>query len=318
MYFSFSSLLPACIHSIASSPPSLSQGTCGCDHTPLDRAFNIATSVPYVAVGVKMLRNRETDAGRALGGAMAIAGASAIIYHASWGESFRSWTRKLDYYSIAVASTAMSYALFPTMPAMIRPLSYATTPFAPFKVSFVHGSLMELKFAQRAYKNKALRLSHRKHALTTAAGLACFTYECYKPESKYVHGAWHILSGIAAAQLDTLVADVERTEWRVSTPRGKGTERDVTQREGGGVITPPEGWSPATVTMSTPRPTENNNISNHNYHQNHHGAGRLPYSDSQATLSNAAVSSRSISPKMHSGFGPHTPPQLTRLEEVLN
>ncbi|CAG9466686.1 unnamed protein product [Pedinophyceae sp. YPF-701] len=195
------------------------KGVCGCDHSPLDRAFNIATAVPYVMSGWEMLRNRETSAGRFFGASLIFAGASAVAYHASWGKA-RTIARKLDYWSISAGATAMSFALFPSLPRQIRTASYLATPFEPFKTSFVHATAMELEFARRAAKNPKLRASQALHLATTVAGMACFSYESYKPETKYVHGVWHICSAIAVSQLGRLVADVEAEV--LSTPGFKG------------------------------------------------------------------------------------------------
>ena len=74
-------------------------------------------------------------------------GASATAYHAASGK-LRTSLRKLDYWTIALASTQMARALFPPTSPCLRALnaaSWALTPFQPTVVSTLNFGIAEAR-----------------------------------------------------------------------------------------------------------------------------------------------------------------------------
>ena len=94
------------------------------------------------------IRARNTPEGRRFGSCLVAVGASATAYHAASGK-LRSALRKLDYWTIALASTQMARALFPPTSARLRALnaaSWALTPFRPTAVSTLNFGIAEVRF----------------------------------------------------------------------------------------------------------------------------------------------------------------------------
>ena len=76
---------------------------CGC-RTLAERVINVVTSLPFSAVGLHMLRQRQTAEGRRHGASLVAVGAMAALYHAvpSFGRGrCRDVARKLDYWTIS-------------------------------------------------------------------------------------------------------------------------------------------------------------------------------------------------------------------------
>lgn len=141
-------------------------------------------------------------------------GISSCVFHGSWGD-FRTWGRRMDYWSIALASNMMTRAIFPKVPKAVTAAGLLATPFKPFLVSFVNSTAMELKFLQRAHKNPKLRNAQRLHSVCVALGLGAFALEEWQPEWPLVHSAWHCLSSTAVATINHLISDIEANEMQL-------------------------------------------------------------------------------------------------------
>lgn len=91
-------------------------------------------------------RARKTPQGKRFGSSMVSVGMAATAYHAASGD-LRCALRKLDYWTIAVASTRMVRALFPAASLKLRALnaaSWALMPFQPTAVSTVNIAVAEV------------------------------------------------------------------------------------------------------------------------------------------------------------------------------
>ncbi|KAL6765752.1 hypothetical protein V8C86DRAFT_2448947 [Haematococcus lacustris] len=187
-------------------------GPGGCDHNPVERCANCVSSVPFLLVGAHAIEQRQTCAGKVWGASMCAVGAASINFHASKDQQRRHWARRLDYWSIAMASNLMTRALYPDTPLAITVASCLAVPFKPFLVSFANSAAMELKFLRRACQNKDLEQPQRLHAAAGVAGLAMFALEEFMPELPLVHCAWHCLSATAVATVNHLMADTEQQE----------------------------------------------------------------------------------------------------------
>jgi hypothetical protein len=139
---------------------------------------------------------------------MCAVGLASAGFHASTGK-WRTWGRRLDYWSIALASNIMSRAVYKDVPLAVTATGMALTPFKPFLVSFLNSTAMELRFLQRAHANPSLRPAQRLHAATCLLGLGAFALEEAFPRLPLVHSAWHVLSATAVATVNNLLADVE-------------------------------------------------------------------------------------------------------------
>jgi hypothetical protein len=82
------------------------QGEAHGDATLGERAANVLTSLPFLALGWHMHRQRLTPEGRHHAVSMAAVGVAATLYHASSGAA-RRLARKADYWTIAYTSSAM-------------------------------------------------------------------------------------------------------------------------------------------------------------------------------------------------------------------
>lgn len=194
------------------------QGPGGCDRNVCEKCCNVVSSFPFVVCGCHAMRNRRTQEGRLWGASMAGVGVASACFHGSSG-TWRSWGRKLDYWSIAVASNFMTKAVYPALPPAITSLGILATPFKPFLVSFVNSAAMEYKFLQRSHKNPKLRNAQLLHSACVAVGLAAFALEEFKPDMPLVHTAWHCLSATGVATINVLLADVEENELGITPLR---------------------------------------------------------------------------------------------------
>lgn len=184
------------------------QGHGVCDHNDFERRANILTSLPYLAIGMHMLRKRQTAEGRWYGASLLGVGAGSMTYHCSRGR-WRAAGRKVDYWAISAASAALVRASRPGTPRAATALSLALTPFQPFAVVCVNGAVAEMDFLQRARRRPGLQRAHALHIATSAAGGAAFVGEEVRPKMPLIHTAWHLLSAASVAATGAFFADLE-------------------------------------------------------------------------------------------------------------
>lgn len=184
------------------------QGHGVCDHSDFERKANILTSLPYLAIGLHTLRKRQTPEGRWYGASLLGVGAGSITYHCSHGR-WRALGRKVDYWAISAASTALVRASRPGTPRAATALSLALTPFQPLAVVCVNGAVAEADFLRRARQRPVLRRSHTLHIAASAAGGAAFIGEEVSPKMPLIHTAWHLLSAAGVAATGAFLADLE-------------------------------------------------------------------------------------------------------------
>jgi hypothetical protein len=188
------------------------QGDTHNDDTTGQRIVNIATSLPFFAIGANMLRKHRTPEGREYAYSMLAVGAAATLYHASSGK-LRRIARKLDYWTIAASSTCMMKALFPEKPWIRRSLSASllAVPFKPFVISTAHTVAMQAEFARQAVEHKSMRPHFKYHAAAALSGAVAFAVEDVLLERGmgHVHAIWHLLSAAAVATTGALVEHKE-------------------------------------------------------------------------------------------------------------
>ncbi|KAK9832537.1 hypothetical protein WJX81_007229 [Elliptochloris bilobata] len=139
------------------------------DRTLSERVINVATSLPFLAVGYCTCRRRQTSEGRQFGAWLMAIGASAAAYHAADGRQ-RVALRKLDYWTIAAATGHMaraarcsaggSYDRGPSAGVggrrWLRGAALAVvTPLQPTLVSALNIAATEVHFARRALSGPA-------------------------------------------------------------------------------------------------------------------------------------------------------------------
>lgn len=182
------------------------------DHNVLERCINVITSLPYAAVGLHAMTNRKTAEGKLWGASLVGVSAGAVAFHASSGEA-RNFTRKLDYWLIAVSSCLLSCAVFPEKPLQFTLLGLALTPFQPFSVSATNIAAMEVEFLRRARAaggDSQLSKTQRRHLASSTIGAACFWIEDHNPHIPAIHAIWHILSTYSTASTNCLLASIEK------------------------------------------------------------------------------------------------------------
>lgn len=181
-------------------------GEC-CDHNCLERALNVVTSIPFMVVGLATMRRRRTCEGKVYGASIVGVGVASLTFHSARGR-FRSLTRKLDYWTIAVSSALMSRALFPKLSPLVWGLSLGLTPFQPFATASANTVAMEYEFLRRANKNPSLKPVQQLHAATSAGGMGLFC----RPDVPCTHSLWHCAAALSCATTNGLLADVEARE----------------------------------------------------------------------------------------------------------
>lgn len=189
------------------------QGDTRNDDCADQRFVNIVTSLPFLAVGVNMLKKHRSPEGREYAATMLAVGAAATLYHASSGK-LRRICRKLDYWTIAVSSASMVKALHPNNPWIRRSISASllAVPFKPFAVSAAHTLVMQAEFARQAAAHKSMRPHFQMHAAAAAAGAVAFAVEDVLLDRGFghVHAIWHLLAAAGVASTGPLVEHKER------------------------------------------------------------------------------------------------------------
>lgn len=222
----FNSRAMDCIEAICERMKPVGEGTG--DDTALDRAFNVATSVPYGLCGLYAMKNRRSAEGRLWGASLVAVSVGASMFHASKAPRFpkmaRALCRKLDYWLITASTVGLLNAVNPkSMPKSVMAATLGMTMFEPFKISAANIVAMEMEYGRRAYGGKGndqLKASFKRQLAAAALGTACFFAEdapiftgdhTMQKTLPIVHAAWHCLSAYATAECNALLDDVELT-----------------------------------------------------------------------------------------------------------
>ncbi|PRW50907.1 hypothetical protein C2E21_5382 [Chlorella sorokiniana] len=191
------------------------------DATWGERTSNVLTSLPFLALGWHMHRQRLTPEGRQHALSLMAVGAAATLYHATSGRA-RRIARKIDYWTIAISSAAMVKSVYADSPGVRRVanLSLLAVPFRPFAVSTANALLMQTEFARQAVAHKAVRADLARHYTAAALGVGAFFAEdlvMYSGWGGYVHAAWHCLACYGMATTGGLLAHKERQQLQAAS-----------------------------------------------------------------------------------------------------
>ena len=215
-----------CIGAVCSRMKPVGEGTG--DDTPFERAFNVATSVPYGLCGLYAMKHRRSREGRLWGASLVAVSVGAGLFHASKAPCFhkkaRAICRKLDYWLITASTVGLLKAVNPkTMPNSVMAATLGMTMFEPFKISAANILAMEMEYGRRAFTgqgNEMLKASFKRQLAAAVVGTACFFAEDapiltgdgnMEKTVPLVHAAWHCLSAYATAECNALLDDVELT-----------------------------------------------------------------------------------------------------------
>ena len=192
------------------------QGDVHNDDTVTQRALNILTSLPIIALGWNMRSKLSTSEGRSYANSVIAVGLAATAYHVSWGKLRTTTARKLDYYAISYSSAKMLRALWPgkATERMERAM-HCITPFRPFWVSSVGALAMQAEFVRLGTKNEALRPALKRHlAAAVASGFAFATEDILAERAgfigKHLHSLWHLTSTYGLWTIGELVEHKEQ------------------------------------------------------------------------------------------------------------
>lgn len=193
-----------------------------------ERTANVLTSLPFLALGWHMHRQRLTPEGRQHALSLMAVGAAATLYHATSGRA-RRIARKVDYWTIAVSSAAMVKSVYADSPGVRRAanLSLLAVPFRPFLVSTAGALLVQAEFVRQAVTHKAVRGDLKRHYAAAALGVGAFFAEdlvMYSGWGGYVHSAWHCLACYGTATLGALLAHKERQQLQAAVRRQTGPD----------------------------------------------------------------------------------------------
>eukprot|EP00884_Botryococcus_braunii_P020653 jgi/Botrbrau1/7271/Bobra.0318s0009.1 len=199
------------------------EGPGTCDHSAVERAANLITTIPYFVMGLQTMRERKTSEAKCWGASLIAVGAGATLFHASTGK-LRHWGRKLDYWVIAISTALLQRAVFPAGNAQLTALSLAVTPVQPFFVSATNIGAVEYEYCKRASQDAKMKKAFQIHALASGIGGACFFLEDLYPKIPYIHSVWHCMSVVSIATLSKLLEDTERRAPSGTAARATGSE----------------------------------------------------------------------------------------------
>lgn len=176
------------------------------DRTVLETVVNVATSMPFVLVGLQT--PREKLASRMYGNSIIGVGIASSLYHSSRGD-IRKVLRFCDYAMIATSTLCLSSALRTEKhnPRALVMASALMIPFQPLLVTAVHTGLMEAHFAAKSRENPKLRRVHSLHTMSSLVGGALFASNHVFNDTPYVHAAWHLAAAVSVATLGSMLQD---------------------------------------------------------------------------------------------------------------
>ncbi|KAM7270862.1 hypothetical protein ACFE04_030076 [Oxalis oulophora] len=178
---------------------------CSCSHgdqTLMERVANVATSLPFIALGLTTPRknpNTKLYANSLIG-----VGVASSLYHSSRG-NVRRYLRWADYTMIAAASVCLSRAISNENSKILTVASAVMLPIQPMMVSAVHTGMMEVAFAKRALKDPQLRPAHNLHKLSSILGGVLFVADDVFPQTPYLHAAWHLAAALGVGTCNKLL-----------------------------------------------------------------------------------------------------------------
>ncbi|KAH0868572.1 hypothetical protein HID58_075594, partial [Brassica napus] len=172
------------------------------DQSVLETAANVATSLPFIFLGMQAPRknlNTKVYANSLIG-----VGIASSLYHASRGK-LRKYLRWLDYTMIATTTICLSRALRNENPKFLMAASALVLPFQPLMVSAVHTGMMEVAFAKRSLKDPDLKTAHNVHKMSSLLGGALFLADDFFPETQFLHAGWHLAAAIGVGTCNKLL-----------------------------------------------------------------------------------------------------------------
>lgn len=182
-----------------------------CDHSAADRAANLLTTIPYLILGHRACRQARTPRSKQYGWSLYGVAAGSTLFHAASGH-WKPWARKLDYWLIALSSTALLRVIKLDTPAAASGAAVLAIPLQPFIVSTANSLAVETEFWRRKQelpRDHAICKAHSTHANAAALAMGCFLLEEMQPHLPFVHASWHCLSAIGMASMQPLVDDAD-------------------------------------------------------------------------------------------------------------
>lgn len=194
------------------------QGDVHNDDTLTQRALNVVTSLPIIAIGYHLRKKVTSPEGISYANSMVAVGAAATAYHCSWGRFRTTVARKLDYYAISYSSAKLVRALWPgEVTKKAERVMHCVTPFRPFWVSTACALAMQAEFVRLGVKNEALRPALRAHGAAAAISGVAFACEDVLAEhpragaaGKHMHSLWHLASAYGLWTVGALVKHKEQ------------------------------------------------------------------------------------------------------------
>ncbi|GBF92631.1 hypothetical protein Rsub_05245 [Raphidocelis subcapitata] len=190
------------------------QGEGSNDSTLGERLLNLATSVPFVLVGMHSLRS-GTPSRRHFGASFVATGVIAALYHGTSGAA-RRVLRKADYWSIAYTSCVLRAASGLRAPAPLAVAAALITPLRPTLVTGANLAAIEARYLLSALRHSHLRAFFGAHLGVAVAGVGCFLLEdvlvLEMGLPPVAHALWHSLSAAALGLIGPLLSHCHAAE----------------------------------------------------------------------------------------------------------
>lgn len=176
------------------------------DNTVMESAVNVATSIPFVLVGLRVPRNNFSTSMYA--NSLIGVGIASSLYHTSRGE-IRKCTRWGDYAMVAASTLCMSSAIVlnkdTKQSKAFMLASIAMLPFQPVLVTAIHTSIVEAEFARKSLENPKFRRAHALHTASSLIGGALFVADDIFPDTPFIHAAWHCAAAVGVMTVNSLI-----------------------------------------------------------------------------------------------------------------
>ncbi|XP_024542165.1 uncharacterized protein LOC112350356 isoform X1 [Selaginella moellendorffii] len=172
------------------------------DRNLVETVINVATSLPFVLIGIQMPRQKPLT--RLYADSLIGVGLASTLFHASRGEA-RKYFRWGDYTMIATSTLCLSRALQTDSSKALYCASAMLLPFQPFVVAACHTGLMEAAFVRRALKQPSLQKAYTLHTISTVVGGTLFIADDMYPDTPFLHAAWHIAAAVGVTTCNKLL-----------------------------------------------------------------------------------------------------------------
>jgi hypothetical protein len=173
------------------------------DRRHVDRLANLASSLPFLLHGARVLMNSDDARVQRYGFSLCGVALGSTFYHGTpFEHEHRRLARYVDYGLIGVSSVALLHALRVETPVAVKALELVAVLAHPLASTALHVGCAEAVYWRRARGKDASaerRATHSAHLGRIGLAATLFIGEEMLPSVPLIHAAWHLAAASAVA-----------------------------------------------------------------------------------------------------------------------